>query len=237
MLADRARLKFVLSSSSDPYWSSVVSLVHLNGSSGSTSYVDQTGKSWTSVYPSQIITSDSVFGGGCLSLSNSHIYTADSNDWDFGTGDFTVEFRVKFNYPTDSVSSIVTNYLSSEVPGWTVSLRSDGGQPRRLAFHFGDTQVFSAAWSPTASVWYAVAVSRISGVMRAFINGSQIGTSDSMTTNISGSTAQLAIGQLVYNGTTPIQPFYGLLDELRITKGVGRYLSGYTIATTEFPNS
>ena len=70
------------------------SLLHFNGADASTTFTDESGKAWTASGHAQIDTAQSVFGGasGLFDGTDDYIYAADSDDWNLGTLDFTVDF-------------------------------------------------------------------------------------------------------------------------------------------------
>src|SRR5690554_1699309 len=89
----------------DPYFASVVLLLHGDGTDGSTTITDNSGSAHSPTVNgnSQIDTAESQFGGASVLFDGSGDYLeyADSADWDFGTGDFTVEFWMRRNaWPT-----------------------------------------------------------------------------------------------------------------------------------------
>lgn len=228
MLANR----IIGAQSGDPYWSNVVALLHMDGTDGSTTFIDERGHTFTANGNAQIDTAQSKFGGasGLFDGSGDYISTPDSADWDFGTGDFTVEFWVRFNaLPVNSVVTMVSTYLSNT--GWEVQYRTDVGEGNRLTFGVGDARN-NFSWSPSTNTWYHIAVARAGTNLRAFIDGAQIGSTLTNSDNLTN-TAQLWIGALNSGGA--IQGFNGWLDELRITKGVARYTANFTPPAAPFP--
>ncbi|MGP1667223.1 MAG: hypothetical protein ACTS5I_15240, partial [Rhodanobacter sp.] len=78
----------------DPYWSSVVSLMHFAGADGSTIFTDEKGKAWVAGGSAQIDTGvPGPFGGSSLLLAVTDFLetVSASSDFAFGTGDFTIE--------------------------------------------------------------------------------------------------------------------------------------------------
>src|SRR5687768_6144765 len=75
-----------------------VALLHMDGADGSTTFTDESGKTWTARGDAQIDTAQSVFGGasGRLDGNGDFVDTPDHADWDFGSGDFTLDLRVRF---------------------------------------------------------------------------------------------------------------------------------------------
>ena len=85
-----------------------------------------------------------------------------------------------------------------------------------------------------STVWTHVAISRIGGTSRLFIAGVLVGSwADAI--NYSTSFDRPIIGAQGYSaGTNPLD---GHIDEVRITKGVGRYLTTFTPPSAPYPSS
>jgi hypothetical protein len=161
----------------------------------------------------------SKFGIGSVSFPgalSAYLKTPSNPSLDFGTGDFTVETWVNFN----TVASDQGLFGGSTTNAWEIRWRTSTGlNLGRLNTAFDSTW----AWSPSANVWYHVAVTRNGANTRAFINGTQIG---STSTNSNTYNA----GALFYIGLTDTSnnPLNGYMDDIRITKGVARYTSNFT---------
>lgn len=217
----------------DPYWSNVVALLHFDGSDGSTTFTDQTGKAWTANGNAHIDTSQSDFGGSSLYCDGSgdSISTPDDTDFDFGAGDFTIECSVRFK----SVSSFRALISKDKNTGRSWQFDLNNGTSLRFAGYGVGTKSVAATVSISTDTWYRIAVSRVSGVLYILVDGilkNAGGTS--FTTNIAHTSTQVGIGQEFYPGNE----FYANanFDEVRITKGVGRYTGNYT-PDLPFPNS
>ena len=94
---------------------------------------------------------------------------------------------------------------------------------------------YTFSWTPTTGVWYFVAVSRSGTSLRAFINGSQIGTTQTASTDFSNinTTDGFQIGKMIAGGGTSYY-LNGYIDDLRITKGYARYTGSFTAPSTPF---
>ena len=126
--------------------------------------------------------------------------------------------------------------VSADYDGWlvyqdaaanllTVRKRTNGG---------GTASTYTFSWTPSTATWYALALSRNSNNLRVFIDGSQIGVTTTASDNLNDSDSKgVRLGAAGDGGG----PLNGFIDEVRITKGVGRYTAGYTAQTAEFPNS
>ena len=179
----------------------------------------------------QISTSVVKYGTGSMALDGTGDYLTapQSTLYDFGTGDFTVEFWTYMNATAD------TTFISKFISGayaWLVQYISGTG----LRFYWGNNGTLDSfvvgSWSPSTSTWYHVAVTRASGTLRLFIDGTQVGT----TTNSSSYTSvtSLSIGRNADAGG--IQYLNGYMDDIRITKGVARYTAAFTPPTAAFSN-
>ena len=153
-----------------------------------------------------------------------YLTVPDSATFDFDTSDFTIEFMVNFVAHT-TVMTLVSNYLNGTT-GWVVQYRGDTSV---LRLGYGDTALIDAAWTPTDGVWYHVAVTRSGTSLKLFVDGVQVGTTATNSTNISGSTSVLNIGALNFGAI--YQYFNGYMADLRITKGVARYTAAFTTPT------
>jgi len=204
----------------DPLFNNVSLLLHGDGANGSTTIVDSSSNN-TSVVPAngaQISTTQSKFGGASIALDGANDYlSATSPDFAFGTGDFTIEAWIYTANVTDPgiVATPNTN------PGsWVFGL--DNANKLRW---FGSV----TSGSVSSNQWTHVSVSRSSGTIRLFINGS-VGSSVSDTTNYDETPVVIGTERTLQNY------FNGYIDDLRITKGVARYTSNFTPPTAPFPD-
>ena len=143
----------------------------------------------------------------------------------FGSGSFTVEAWI---YPTQSgtftLASSNYNY-SSGTGNW--SFYFSPGSASLL--YFNTTSVNHASSTTTTislNTWTHMAYSRNGSTAYFFVNGTQVGTTVSDTTNYP-SGGLLYIGQQ-NDGTGSAT---GYIDDLRITKGIARYTANFTPPT------
>lgn len=173
-----------------------------------------------------ISNAQSKFGGwsGYFDGTGDYLTCDGSSNFTFGTGDFTVEMWVYVSNVTG------TKYLIDFKNGGTANpLLYIGSATVRYYVNSAD-QITSSAL--VANTWYHVALSRVSGVTRLFLNGNQTGSSYTDANNYGVGAGRPSIG---CNGTTlGNDPYAGYIDELRITKGVGRYVSGFVPPQASF---
>ncbi len=219
---------------SDPYFANVVSLLHFDGANNSTTFTDQTGKAWSRVNTPTISTAQSVYGGASgLFFSTDYITTPDHADWDFGSGDFTLEGRVQ----PDSTGTAEGLFSKTQVAGgyspFTLYKTSAGALQFYMSSNGTSWDIASGVVLGTIGLgsWYSWAVCRVGGTtLWTFLDGS--GTS----TTIPG-TAVVTNTELVALSRHGTVNFYGYMDEFRATKGVARYTASYTPAGSAFPDS
>ena len=209
----------------DPYWANVVSLLHMDGANGSTTFTDQKGKTWTPNGNVQISTAQSVFGGSSAAFDgvNDSLSIASHADFGFGTGDWTVECFVR---QTTTAAQVIFDCRSGSSQALVAYITSGGN----LAYYDTSEKAGSGATIPPAT-WTHIALSRTAGVIKMFVGGVQV-FSGALATDM-GSSMPFRIGE-DYTGSAD---FNGYIDEFRITKGVGRYTSGFTPPASPFPNS
>jgi hypothetical protein len=173
----------------------------------------------------QISTTQSKFGGSSILFDGTGdiLYAPYSPNFNFGTGDFTVEFWMWKNNTNNGF--IITCGTNTSIGNWNISLSSSSlfWQSR-----YGVTNLYSrSATSILDGNWHHVAITRASGVQRMFFDGVLQGATVADTTDyVMTTTAQFGIG---LNG------FDGYIDDLRITRGYARYTANFTPPTTAFP--
>ena len=223
----------------DVYYPQTSLLMHFNGTNGSTTMTDNSKNNFTvtSVNGAAISTAQSKFGGTSLALdgTNDYLTVADNTGFDFGSGDFTIEY---WEYRTSSgtQSGVLSRNTIDYTPyliGWydvtinenIVMYMTSNGTSWDIASNI-------SMGARTINVWTHYAVTRQGNTFRTFQNGTQISTFTSTATFPAGS-GTLQIGRW---GTT----YYfkgGYIDELRVTKGIARYTSNFTPSTTQFLDS
>src|SRR3990167_5305793 len=90
-----------MASSATQFDTDCVLMLHMDGTDGATTFTDSSdnAKTMTAVGNAQIDTAQSKFGGasGLFDGTGDWLTTPDSTDWDLGTGDFTIDFWIRFS--------------------------------------------------------------------------------------------------------------------------------------------
>lgn len=212
---------------SDPNYSSVVLLLNGDGSDGGTIITDSSPLAQTPSANSGVVTSttDPKFGTASLSCSGSNAVTyAAGSPWAFGNGDFTVEYWIKTSTTTGQIMGMRA-YVQA---AWNTLIYSSSIYWQRF---INDGNLYNASFSSYLGAWTHVAHARSGTTHKMFFNGAQVtSVTDSYNYNNTSNTF-LVGGMSGGNGN-----FTGGL-EIRITKGVARYTSSFTIPSAAFPTS
>lgn len=210
----------------DPYWVNTVAYIPFVDDTGSTRAVDYTGRGWFNLSDYAIATTPTKFGGGSGSFSSSgdSIYARDSVDWQFGSGQFTIESFVNFKSVQSDFTIISQWGGSGTQAAWALF-----GLSGELYMRFYDTSNnmldVKAAFVPTVGVWYHLAADRdASGVIRVYVDGNVI-ASNARPESIRVSDRMVRIG--VVEGFEGIFDLNANLNHLRVTKGVARYAGNF----------
>ena len=166
------------------------------------------------------------FGTSSLELDGATDYltVAAANDFGFGLGDFTVDGW--FYFGSVSAQAALFDFRGGAATDVAPMLYiAAGGQLRYYSYN-ADRIVGPTL---TTATWYHIAVSRVSGTTKLFVNGTSQGTPWVATTNF-GSTKPVAIGS-IFDGSTDF--YNGHIDEFRITKGLGRFDANFVAPTSE----
>lgn len=211
----------------DPYWSNVVLMLHFEGPNASTTITDSSlnPKTVAASGNFKLTTSSSIAGAASaeIALSGSYGggYATVSSDADLalGTSDFTVEGS--FKWPGGNGGNLFT-FASNN---WNVGLVSS-----QLVFWDGAANRIVGSGMTSGAVHH-IALTRAGTAVRLFKDGVQIGSTwtDSAPTNLGQQS--MRIGSYPASGTPSGSEFHGLIDELRITKGIARYTSNFAVPT------
>ncbi len=212
-------------------------LLHADGSDASTTFKDETGKTVTANGNAQIDVAQSKFGGasGLFDGAGDYLSLADNDDWNFGSGDFTIECQYNPDILPSSQNdfdALYSQYVDASNYVWLTLYYYNS----QLLIHFRYQKAGSSVINCYADVtgditigaWNHIAVVRNGSQFWGFING----VAHSMSTNataIDNLAAGIQIG--AWNGGYAID---GWIDEFRVSKGIARWTSAFTPATSAY---
>lgn len=221
----------VVASKADAFDSYTKLVSSFDGADAATAYTDPIAGAATFVGTAQLDTAQKKFGTASLYVDGETDYITypDSDDWNFGTGNFTIDFWVRYNATgsqylyhqyTDIDNQI---YIYTNGSGYYIQFK-DGGTIRGY---------YGCSATIATDTWYHLAFVRSGTTGYIFINGvSQTVTAYTAygSNTMSNIASILAIGGTL-NGS---EHFNGWIDEVRISKGIARWTSNFTPPTAAY---
>ncbi len=157
---------------------------------------------------------------------NDRITLPISEDSNFGTGDFTIEWWQYWVSQTGYGTIYDNNYNTSP----NVLMQTDSGVYKYYVY-MNALQKLTEPTAANASQWYHYALVRYNGTVTLYRDGAASGTPFTFTASVGNSAVATGIGART-GANSPISNSY--IQDFRITKGLARYTSTFTPPTTEF---
>lgn len=207
-------------------------LLHCDGADTSTTFTDSSASAHTvtTVGNAQVDTAQSKFGGesGLFDGSGDRLTLDGSSDFAFGTGDFTIDFWVRFASTSGFQGFYSSNPASTN--GAYVWIRKDSSHHLSFVAN-GSTAVITGTTVLATGTWYHVALARSGTSTKLFLNGVQEGSTYSDSTNYLNPAGRPYIGSDAWDTT---QQLNGWIDELRVSKGIARWTANFTPPTLPY---
>jgi hypothetical protein len=185
----------------------------------------------------QVDTAQYKFGGSSILMDGNgdFLKSADDADWYFGTGNFVIDFQVRWrSLPTVGNSQTIITQFVDTSNGWSLYLANIGGTYTWcFDVDTGGTTLISTRQATTIATdtWYHVALVRSGNNFYFFQEGQQIGSTVVSSSAIENYAGYLYIGQ---RGNSTWY-FNGWLDEIRISKGTDRgWTANFTAPTAAY---
>jgi prepilin-type N-terminal cleavage/methylation domain-containing protein len=227
--------------------SDTVLLMHMDGIDNGTVFSDQTGKTVTRYGDTKTVIGTKKFGSASAYFDGSgdSLSLADSDDWDFGIGDVTIDL---WFYPTvatatsgEDLRTLIStgNEGVSGHQGWNFTYGHHDSWGTGIRMGFGATDgttwygVVSDPFDLIINSWHHIAVVRTVGMETYYLDGQFISTHSFPQSILTSGGIPLNIGyQYAFNG---IHWYYrGYLDDFRISKGVARWTSNFTPPNAQY---
>lgn len=232
-----ATIQGSLSVAGDDQFDSVSLLLPFNGN-----LVDRSNyQHVVTAYGSAAATGTAKYGGNSLALNGSTDYLSVPSSSVFSfPGDFTIEAWVYLTSASGPWTGaygacVAATYTGSGTnPGWQLRLNGDSSGYSTINLYTGATDL---NWSASISLnaWHHVAVCRSGSSIRAFLDGTQVGSTTTNSDSLTPSNANaLYIGKLVYYNYHFYLP--GRIDDLRITRAA-RYTANFTPPAAALPTT
>jgi hypothetical protein len=208
----------------------VKSLLHFNGADASTTFTDETGRTWTANGNAQIDTAQSKFGGssGYFGGAGDYIDTPDSEDFNVGAGDFAIDFFLRPE--AIGASQYICGQCSSTLLAENISIWGEllNTGPIRFQFRGSGSITYAIVISSSSmdtTKFRHVEFDRSGNTGYLFIDGILEATVNMTGLTINNSTYKFAIGRL---GEHYYVPYKGWMDEFRFCKGIARHTANFT---------
>ncbi len=215
-------------------------LLHSDGPDGSQSFTDSSpsGHPISANGQAQLDTAQFKFApsSGLFDGNGDYLSAPDSDDWNFGSEDFTIDFWVRFNaFPAANTQVVICSQWIDANNYWVLSFANNND----VNFYWTMYAVVNsgsytvnmsanqeAAANYSLNTWYHIAFVR-QGLTNTywFKNGTDLG-GYSASQSFVNLPANLQIGRCEQIGDNLF--FNGWLDELRISKGVARWTENFT---------
>jgi hypothetical protein len=224
----------------DPLRSSTSLLLRGNGTNGSTSFVDESpnGLTITNTGSVNVNTTTKKYGTGSIFFDGSGDYLTaqNSNAFTFGTGDFTIEGWYYFIDGTANAYRVMWSNYSSWSSGaiyYGKHISYSGNVALWVNNYSASQALIYDPNPPTNSTWIHYAVTRSGNTVRLFRDGVSVAsTTLGSTIDFTGTNDRCIVGM----GDSIDIPFYGYMDDIRITNGYARYTANFTPPTYENSN-
>ena len=221
----------------DPAYCKLLS--HFDGSNGATSYTAETGQVVTFSGDAQLAIAQKKFGASSAYFDgsgNDWISIPASSDFNFGTGAFTIDFWI-YKLHSNIQDTLLSSWQDyNAIDNWYFYVSGDnklglypsGYQQNHIGIPLGP--LMSGTTNITQNAFHHVAYTFDGSVCRIFLGGH---LEASLTTS-AGSNSDQAVIFGINSGNFSSQPFYGYMDELRISKGVCEWTSDFTPPTLAY---
>ena len=171
-----------------------------------------------------------------LDGTGDYISAEDDASFSFGTGDFTVECWLFHQNASALYYDLIgtasnANYIGANRGGWIFGYYHTHSSTYALKFgyQYNNAFVHDINFSKTlnADTWYHIALTRQGNQLKYFVDGIQVGSTVTNSTNIV-STEPLTIGT---GATVTSQYVTGYMSDVRVVKGTAVYTSNFTPPT------
>lgn len=151
--------------------------------------------------------------------ADNYLRVSSDPEFAFGTGDWTVEGWFRLDTAATNQNLIDMRTTSGSNNSLAIYL----GFSILYFYHSGSNYISSAA-IVNVDIWYHIAASRNNGSTRLFLNGIQQGSTYSDSTDY--------VQSPIFIGSNPdgVSLFKGYMQDIRVTKGVGRYTANFSPA-------
>ena len=212
----------ISSTTVDPFYTNVTALLPLNGTtadySGNNLPLTNTAVSFVTPQPTKFNSQVAYFNG------STNYLTGPTGAATKFYSDFTVEFWTYVTSTATNPTFICTMTGTNTSTGFFISIDGNGNH---YAFSTGGSNIIDAGTVPL-NTWVHIAVTKQGSLVSLYANG--ILQASATTSNVF-SDGGLILGKLYWSAANNLN---GYMSNLRITNGVARYTSNFTVPSQPF---
>jgi hypothetical protein len=240
-------MSYTTIANSDVFYSNVSLLLHAEDTPNGTTIADSSGKQTFTKNSASVSTANQKFGNSALFFNGANtalmVSTSNPPGISFPTGtDFTVEMWFNMTSNGGSKSAVMLAHGPNAFnPAntnniWCIQIdaTAPGIQDIQLYNGAGGNGVSANVTNLPYGTWHHIAFARQGGTLRVFVNGVLNNTNPNTFNYVGSAATALTVGGL--NVEAFSLNMNGYMDEVRITNGVARYVSNFSVATSAYPN-
>ncbi len=178
-------------------------------------------------YPVVAYTPQDIGGSGYFDGSGDNLNAGDKTNFEFGSGDFTVEAWV---YPTSSGSNqlIVAKSDGASETGSEFDLRINSSN-FGIYTYIGASTTSAIGGTLVINQWNHVAATRNGTNLNLYLNGSRVANTNISTNSLNATASSLTVGS---NAGASQNNYSGYISGVRVLKGSAQYTgTTYTVPT------
>lgn len=219
-------VKVLALDNADLYWENVVCLLSIENGVITDHAPLATPRTWNNVSNGITPSSDSYLSEQSMSFAGTG-WLSTATDMNLGTGDYTFEAFIKPTTTASIASILAFNGGSYYILGVQPQAGALG-----LSILDGNEVGRGFAATSMADKWVHVAITRAGGAYKMFIAGVLVASvTGPAATNLSG--RNILIGASDTGGN---DKYLGLIEQIRVTKGIVRYTDSFTPPIQRFPD-
>lgn len=218
---------------------SYTTLLHFDGADATTTFIDESGKTWSAAGNAQIDTDYYKFGGasGFFTANTDYISTPNHADFDLGTGDWTIDFQVRRNgAPTPEIAGIFSTAIATNV-GYQVNLNTAG----KISLYSKASGGWDIDLIETNAILDTtmthIALVRYGNTLTIYKNGVADGTKNVTGYNYNSAAGGAVIGRRYTNTVDYTSSVQKWIDEFRFLKGIARWTADFIPPTSAYAQS
>ena len=171
-------------------------------------------------------------GSAYFDGSGDYIYLADNDAWNFGSGNFCIEFWLNFSVATANLAYHIAGQMTDTSNYWYIRKNDDVDAKWRFQVVASGVSAFNMmvgadATNPQVGVLTHIALVRSGNTFTFYKDGVSVGSA-TYASALANLTGLLSFGR---NQVSSINFFNGKMAGVRITKGRSRYAANFTPPT------